>query len=461
MTKSLKILFLFAILVQFSCSKDNEQEYTEIPEAEDLKLGGSATIFSTGPDAYTIPPDGLTAQEVNLHLQGDGAFDQTFVTYPSVQAGGLGPNFNQNSCVNCHIRNGRGSSPQFSGDLSSGLLLRISLAGLGTYNDAISVPGFGTQLQTKAIFGVTPEGKITIAYSPITETLADGTVVTLQKPIYSITDTYISLPNGTQISPRSPPPVFGLGLIDALSTSSILAQADENDSNGDGISGRANYVWDYETNQIKLGRFGLKASSYSLFHQTASAYHQDMGITNMLFTSESCATQTNCVSGLNPNNDIDQNTLDITTFYTKSLGVPARRNTKDASVIAGKALFASLDCIKCHTPKQVTGTSTVGTLTNQTFFPYSDFLLHDMGNELADNRNDFLATGTEWKTTPLWGIGLAKVVNSKAQFMHDGRAKTIQEAILWHGGEAQTSKNKFKQLSAKDRTDLLNFINSL
>ncbi len=461
MTKFLKILFLSLALIQFSCSKDETEDYEEIPEAEDLKLGGLATIFSNGPDAYTFPPDGLTAQEISLHLQGDGAFDQTFVTYPSVQAGGLGPNFNQNSCVNCHIRNGRGSSPQFSGDNSAGLLLRISLAGLGQNNDAISVPGFGTQLQTKAIFGVTPEGKIGVSYVPISETLADGTIITLQKPIYSITGTYISLPSGTEISPRSPPPVFGLGLIDALSISSILAQVDENDSNGDGISGRANYVWDYETNQTKLGRFGLKASSFSLLHQTASAYHQDMGITNMLFTSESCATQTNCVSGLNPNNDIDQNTLDVTTFYTKSLGVPARRNTKDASVIAGKQIFNSIDCIKCHTPKQVTGNSSIAILTNQTFFPYSDFLLHDMGASLADNRNDFLATGTEWKTPPLWGIGLAKTVNSKAQFMHDGRAKTVQEAILWHGGEAQTSKNKFKQLSAKDRTDLLNFINSL
>ncbi len=461
MTKLLKIIFLFIAIIQYSCSTDDTKEYTEIPEAEDLNLGGSATIFSNGPDAYTFPPDGLTAQEISLHLQGDGAFDQTFVTYPSVQAGGLGPNFNQNSCVNCHIRNGRGNPPQYSGDPSSSLFLRVSLEGIGLHNDAIELPGFGTQLQNKAIFGVTPEGQFSISYLPIIETLADGTIVTLQKPIYTIINTYIPLPSGVQISPRMPPPVFGLGLVDAMTENTILLNADENDSNGDGISGRANYVWDNQTNSFKIGRFSPKANAFSLLHQTAGAFNQDMGITNPMFPIESCTSQTNCVSGLNSNLDIDQQTLDITTFYVQSLGVPARRNTKDASVIAGKQVFNTLNCSKCHIPKQKSGNYSIALLSNQTFFPYSDFLLHDMGPELADNRNDFLATGSEWKTPPLWGIGLAKVVNSKAQYLHDGRAKTVQEAILWHGGEAQTSKDKFKQLSTKDRTDLLNFINSL
>lgn len=461
MSNFIKYFLICTVFFQYSCSKDDNDTYITIPEAEDLNLGGLATISSDGPDAYTLPPDGLSAAEIKLHFEGDGAFDQTFVTYPSVQAGGLGPNFNQNSCINCHIRNGRGSSPEYSGDLSSGLLLKISMPGFGSYDDAIDVPGFGTQLQTKAIFGVIPEGKIGITYTPIIETFEDGTTITLQKPIYSITNPYITLPNGVQISPRSPPPVFGLGLVDALSITSILAQADENDTNGDGISGRANYVWDYETNQKRLGRFGLKANSYSLQHQTASAYHQDMGITNILFTKESCEGQINCVSGLNSNIDIDQNTLDVTTFYTKSLGVPSRRNTKDTSVIEGKKIFETIDCAKCHTPKQVTGQSDVAILSNQIFFPYSDFLLHDMGPDLADNRPDFLATGSEWKTPPLWGIGLTKVVNSKAQFLHDGRAKTILEAILWHGGEAQNAKNKFKKLTSKERNDLLNFMNSL
>ena len=459
----IKLLKISFIIILFSaCSKNSSEDYQDIPVVqEDIKSGGSATIINEGAGAYNFPPNDLTSQEISNHLVGDAAFSQPFVTFPSTQAAGLGPNFNQNSCVACHVRNGRGTIPQFDGDTNSGMLFRISMAGSGIHNDAIPVAGFGTQLQTKSIYGVTPEGKINIIYNPITETFADGYNVILQNPTYSISNTYISLPTGVLLSPRVAPPVFGLGLIDAIPTTNIELLTDENDSNGDGISGRANYVWDYETNQIRLGRFGLKASSYSLQHQTASAYHQDMGITNILFPFEHCTGQSNCISGINPNPDIDKATLDITTFYTKSLAVPARRNATNTNVLSGKLLFTTLDCAKCHVQRQQTGVSSIASLSNQIFFPYSDFLLHDMGNALSDNRTDFLATGNEWKTTPLWGIGLAKIVNTKAQFMHDGRAKTIEEAILWHGGEGQNAKNKYKQLNAQQRSDLLVYLGSL
>ena len=458
-SKLLKLILFFIICSLFSCSK-NENEYAEIVE-NDINSGGSATTYIQSSNAFTIPPSGLNADEIAKHLLGDGAFDQTFVTYPSNQAGGLGPNYNQNSCVACHVRNGRANPPQFENDLASGLLFRISLPGFTEHNEAINVPGFGTQLQTKAIFGVQPEGKIKISYTPITENFEDGNFVTLQKPTYTITDTYVSLPSNVLISARNAPPVFGLGLIDAIEERSILAFADENDDNQDGISGKPNYSWDYETNSVKLGRFGLKASSYSLLHQTASAYNQDMGITSYLFQTENCFNQSNCVDGLNPNFDVDNNTMKITTFYTKSLGVPARRNVTNNSVKNGKQIFNSLDCVKCHIPKVTTGISEIASLSNQIIFPYSDFLLHDMGDELADKRTDFLANGNEWKTPPLWGIGLTKIVNPKAQFLHDGRAKTIEEAILWHGGEGLNAKNKYKKLSLKDRNDLLAYINSL
>lgn len=461
MRKPFNICVFCMFFFQFSCSSNEKDQYTDIPEANDLLLGGLATVFSISPEAYTYSPLDLTNQESDMHLQGDLAFDQTYVSQPAIHAGGLGPIFNQNSCVNCHIRNGRGNTPLFDGDPNSGLLLRISVPGFGTHFETVSVPNFGNQLQTKALYGVQPEGKIKVLYEQIVEKFDDGETVILQKPTFSIFDSYIPLPKNIQISPRLTPPVFGLGLVDAISEATILVNADEFDNNNDGISGRANYVWDVQNQIFKIGKFGLKASSFSLLHQTANAFQQDMGVTTTMFSNESCEAQSNCKQSWNDIPDLDDKTLEITMFYTKTLAVPARRDTKNVAIRSGKDLFEAIDCAKCHTPKQQTGASDIKSLSFQTIFPYSDFLLHDMGNQLADNRPDLLASGSEWKTPPLWGIGLAKVVNYRAQFLHDGRAKTILEAILWHGGEAEISKNKFKKLTSNEREDLLRFINSL
>lgn len=453
-----KIFYLVAILTFFSCDNDDKLEDNISPE---VLSGGETTIFSSGPDAFTFPLANLDQENVDLHFLADGVFGQQFVSAPSDQAGGLGPIFNQNSCESCHVRNGRGIVPQYSGDPNTGLLLRISLPGLDDNNNARPVPGFGLQFQPKAIFGTTSEGSLThTEVTSIVEYL-DGTQMTLVKPEYELTNTYINLPDNVLISPRLAPGVQGLGLLEAIAESDILALEDVSDIDGDGISGKANLVYNILKDDYTLGRFGWKAEQPTAGQQAAAAAHDDMGLTNFYFPEEGCDGQSNCEDGLQDNLDIDDQTVDLMAFYFQTVAVPARRNVDDTKVIKGETLFATLKCGSCHTPSFVTGNHDIPELSNQQIYPYTDLLLHDMGEGLADHRPTFLANGNEWRTPPLWGIGLTQVVNSKATYLHDGRAKTIEEAILWHGGEAQNSRDEFMALDKDERESLIAFVNSI
>jgi CxxC motif-containing protein (DUF1111 family) len=271
------------------------------------------------------------------------------------------------------------------------------------------------------------------------------------------------LANGVLVSPRVANQIIGLGLLEAVEEQTLLNFADENDANGDGISGRANYVYDKMTNSLKMGRFGWKANQPNIRQQVAAAFVNDMGITSYVFPDEICPPGVDCnaiPNGGSP--EISDSNFDKVVLYSQTLSVPMRRNYNDQNVLRGKQIFNSINCAACHIPKMQTGSGhSVASLRNQTIRPYTDMLLHDMGSGLADNAPDYLASGTEWRTQPLWGIGLINKVNKHTKLLHDGRARNVTEAILWHGGEAQASKDKFKQLSAKDREDLLAFINSL
>ena len=265
-------------------------------------------------------------------------------------------------------------------------------------------------------------------------------------------------------SPRVAPQTIGMGFISALPDSEILKFADEFDEDGNGISGRPNYVWNYETNKKDLGKYGWKANAPTLNTQIASAFHGDMGLTNPIFPNEDCPdVQVACDQAPNGGNpEVTAKQLERVRFYQASLSVPNRRNVKNESVLKGKVLFSKLNCISCHQINQVTGNFTVNPLLeNIKIKPYSDFLLHDMGEALADNRPDYEANGREWRTQPLWGIGLVSKVNNHTYFLHDGRARNIEEAILWHGGEAEPSRESFKRLPKNQRNQLLAFINSL
>lgn len=447
---------LFSLLI--GCKPDND-----IPDdnAEDLNLGGTTSITGSFIQIFQQPAANLSMMELELHRQSDKAFGDRFVSAPNFINGGLGPVFNQNACENCHTSNGRSPFPTDAADLR-GLLMRISVPGVGLQGEPLAVPHYGGQLQVKAIYGKQPEAQLTWKEVQEIRTFLDGEKITLTKPIFTIANPYQVLPSNLMTSPRIAPAVIGLGLLEAINESDIVALADPNDTNNDGISGRSNRVWDYKRQAVALGRFGWKAGQPTLLQQTAAAYNQDMGITNPYFSQESSWGQSQ-MDTLKDDPEIDDKTLKAATFYAQSLAVPQRRNVNDAAVILGKKIFKQLQCNTCHTPKFVTGNHPeYAFLSNQTIFPYTDLLLHDMGEDLADNRPDFDANGREWRTPPLWGLGLTKIVGGQnAHYLHDGRAKTLEEAIMWHDGEGKNSKEAFRKLSKSDRNALIKFLESL
>lgn len=432
----------------------NEKEY-------DPRLsGGAATVFDETSKAFGHMIDGMNANDQHAHEVGDKAIEQTFVTAPAPVNSGLGPVFSNVSCVSCHHNDGKGTPT--AGFVNSSLLFRLSLPGTAdSHIGVVPVPGFGTQLQDLATFGTTPEAKVTISYTSQTFTFPDGETASLRTPIYNILNPYQPLPANYLFSPRMAPPFFGLGLLQNIPEATILSYADENDANGDGISGRPNYVWDPSLGKTMIGRFGMKANVATILTQVAGAYQQDMGVTNYIFPTESSFGQPQ-YDGRNDDPELPDSVLNGAAFYIKSLAVPARRNVTDPVVLQGEQIFKQINCASCHIPTMQTGVDvTFPQISNQRIHPYTDLLLHDMGPALADNRPDFLATGSEWKTPALWGIGLFEKTNGTPFYLHDGRARTITEAILWHGGEAQMAKNKFVQLSSADRNALISFIKSL
>ena len=425
--------------------------------------GGETTIFDESSHAFSIPAPNLSPAAFEKHLEGDVEFEANFVTAPAEVNPGLGPIYNNISCINCHTRDGRGRPPKVDEKFVS-MLFRLSLpksAEAMNGKPPIPVPGFGTQLNNRAIFGTPPEGKVKIDYTEQTLTTEDGTRVYLRYPDYSITETYQPLPEAVEVSPRVAPAVFGLGLLEAIPENIILAYADEADADGDGISGKPNYVWDVVQQRYTLGRFGWKANQPTLLQQVAAAYHDDMGLTTSLFRTENSAGQPQLTQH-SATPEVSDEILDVVTFYVQTLAVPARRNMDDPQVKQGEQLFAEAQCASCHVPTLRTGVlAGVPSVSNQTIHPYTDLLLHDMGPDLADNRPDFHASGTEWRTPPLWGIGLVKRVNGHTNFLHDGRARELIEAILWHGGEAEASRQTVEQMSKVERDALIAFLESL
>ena len=425
----------------------------------DALSGGATTVFDLTSNAFSMPAPNLTGDALGRHMEGDAAFEATFVTAPAPVHGGLGPVFNNTSCVSCHPRDGRGRPPQ-PGEPFSSMLFRISIPGSGPNGGPRAVPGFGGQLQDRAVYGVQPEGRVAIGHVELPGQFAEGTGYSLLRPTYSIVSSYAPIPDGMMLSPRVAPPVFGLGLLEAVPESAIMAHADENDGDGDGISGRINRVWDPERGTTAMGRFGWKAGAPTLQVQVAGAYNEDMGITSPLFKLESCFDQPQYSSAISEY-DLADHVIESTTYYTRTLAVPARRSTNDPRVKLGATVFESAKCSSCHLPTLATGSSPFPELAAQTIHPYTDLLLHDMGDELADGRPDFLASGSEWRTPPLWGIGLTRIVNGHTSFLHDGRARNLLEAIMWHGGEAKGSREYVRNLGINERNALVAFLESL
>ena len=425
-----------------------------------IPAGGATTVFVANSHAFSIPAPNLGATNLALHLDGDLQFETEFVAAPTDLQGGLGPVFNSNSCISCHVRDGRGRPP-FAGERAQQMLLRVSVPGIGADGGPNPADGFGRQFFDKSIFGVEPYGEFLVDWIEESGMFEDGAAYSLRRPEIRITSSYRPLPGNLLISPRVPPGVFGTGLLEALSESTIRSFADPNDRDGNGISGRVNEVRNDRTGQIEIGRFGWKANTPTLEQQTAAAYLNDMGITSPYYPIESSAG-TGRDDGVEDDPEIDSDILLSATRYVQTLGVPARRNVDDPEVQRGEILFSSIGCAGCHRPEMTTGVlDDVPEVSNQKIAPYTDLLLHDMGPGLADNRPDFLASGQEWRTPPLWGIGLTYLVNGHTFFLHDGRARSISEAILWHGGEAAATQERYRMLSASERDDLIAFVRSL
>lgn len=456
--KKIYVISSIAAIVLFGTMCNKASFFDESGYDERLS-GGMATAFDETSKSFTHEIDGLNERDAFVHEVGDVAFEQTFVAAPAAINGGLGPVFNNVSCISCHHNDGKGTPT--AGLTTSSLLFRLSIPGTDPHGGPLAIHGFGGQLQDVAIFGKQPEANINISYSNQPFTYPDGEVVQLRKPVYTMQSSYMPLPANYMMSPRLAPPVFGLGLLQNIPEETVLSFADENDANGDGISGKPNYVYNPYTHKTELGRFGLKAGAPSLQIQVAGAYNQDMGITSYVFPQESSWGQSQN-DNLNDEPEVADSIVNAVAFYVQTLAVPARRNVTNPDVVQGKLIFNQLNCSSCHKPVVQTGIDLhLQALNNQRIQPFTDLLLHDMGDDLADNRPDFKATGKEWRTAPLWGIGLFNKTNGTPYYLHDGRARTIEEAILWHGGEAEQSKTKFAQLNKTDRNKLMKFLQSL
>jgi CxxC motif-containing protein (DUF1111 family) len=467
-------LVLLGALLLSAC--DDAPRFTQAEPGEALS-GGNATVNKSDRNAFSLPSANLSpARRLDFSV-GNSFFRSPWVIAPSTTTArdGLGPLFNTNACQNCHIKDGRGHPPEPGDSNAVSMLVRLSLPDDPAHEDFIRKngvlpePTYGGQLQDMAVPGVAPEGRVRIEYEPMPIRFRDGTQVELRKPTLRITQLgYGPMHPQTRASVRVAPPMIGLGLLEAIPDAAILANADPDDRDGDGISGRPNWVWDDALQKVALGRFGWKAGQPTLNQQNIHAFSGDMGLTTSLRPFDDCTpTQTDCLAAPNGNGpngepEVSDNILRLVLFYSRNLAVPARREVEKPQVLAGKNLFYKAGCQQCHTPQFKTAHNAAEPeQANQVIRPYSDLLLHDMGEELADNRTEFQATGREWRTPPLWGIGLTEKVSGHTQFLHDGRARTLLEAVLWHGGEAQAAQRQVLAFDAEQRAALLAFLNSL
>lgn len=463
-----------------------EVKAATLEAGEDLPGGTATSPGSTDHrDAFSRFSHGIGLAGESRFKIGNAIFRKLWVSAPSStkSSDGLGPLYNARGCQNCHLKDGRGRPPAANWPEEAAVSMFLRLSVPPSTDDerrllaehrlkVIPEPTYGGQLQNFAIQGHEAEGQMIVRYEETPVQLADGTTVTLRRPTYSVAGLgYGPMDAAVMLSPRLTPPMIGLGLLEAIPEATIRAGADPDDADKDGISGRASEVWSHELGRVALGRFGWKAGNPSIRQQSADAFSGDIGLSTSLFRGSSgdcterqtaCRTAPNGNSPTETDPEVGDELLDLVTFYAKNLAVPMRRDASAPEVLRGKALFASAGCVACHRPSVTTGVAEGQPhLTNQKIWPYTDLLLHDMGDGLADGRPEGVATGQEWRTAPLWGIGLTETVSGHTFFLHDGRARSVLEAILWHGGEAQSARDAFAAMPKEDRDALIAFVNSL
>jgi CxxC motif-containing protein (DUF1111 family) len=470
---------------------------TDFTAAESFEAngGGGATVRAkNNADAFSLVSANTSFERELDFKVGNGLFTKLWVSSPSstLVSDGLGPLFNARSCQTCHIKDGRGHPPENAKDNAVSIFLRVSVPVSGT--DGMSEietylhsldqdtqrtapePTYGGQMQDLAVLGHVGEYRFDVSYTETEVPLSDGEMASLRHPAYKASDLgYGPMADDAMLSPRVTQQMIGLGLLEAIPVKDILAHADPEDADSDGISGRANWVWSDEFDRIMLGRFGHKAGQPSVREQSAAAFAGDIGISSPIFPAPSgdCTqAQDKCLAAPNGTSgnaggsenafEIDDQSLDLVTFYARNLAVPERRDVDAPQVLRGKGMFYQAGCTACHTPKYVT--DRLNDQPEQSFqliWPYTDLLLHDMGEGLADNRPEGLANGQEWRTPPLWGIGMTETVSDHTYFLHDGRARSLLEAVLWHGGEAQSARDMVVDMPSDDRAALITYLESL
>jgi CxxC motif-containing protein (DUF1111 family) len=448
--------------------------YCTVAQSQAPYSGGSTTIFNTSVKAYSLPAKNLSYLKRQEFFIGKSFFRNSWLIAPSSTRArdGLGPLFNTNTCHSCHVNDGRGL-PYVGDKPMNPMLVRLSVnSDSGGEDDPhltrhgfISEPSYGSQIQNRAIPGVPAEANVKLKWSEEKFDFPDGTSVLLRKPQIILSKlAYGELHENVALSARIAPAMIGLGLLEAIPESTLREIADNQNRKDNGVSGKLNMVWDQRLQKTVPGRFGWKAAMPSVEQQVASAFLSDLGITSRMFPETVCTKkQAKCLSapsGGNP--ELADEFLDFITSYSKTLAVPARRNIWDKHVVLGEQYFRDAGCNQCHVETIKTGTDkNFPELSLQEIHPYTDLLLHDMGEGLADYARKFLAAGVEWRTPPLWGIGLLKTVNGHTDLLHDGRARNIEEAILWHQGEAEASRDHYVDMPVEQRQQLVKFINSL
>ncbi|WP_299077896.1 di-heme oxidoredictase family protein [uncultured Ruegeria sp.] len=456
-------------------------DFRQPQKFEELSAGAATVRARSNADAFSQSSGNLGFEQELDFKVGNGLFKKIWVSSPSstLASDGLGPLYNARSCQRCHIKDGRGHTPNGPDDNAISMFLRVSIpgnvdGGYAEIEDYIATrpdPNYGGQMQDFALAGYPAEYRLDITYQEVPVELSEGETASLRRPTYKASDLgYGPLHPQAMLSPRVAPQMIGLGLLEAIPVEDLLSKADPDDLDGDGISGRPNIVWSVEFGEPMMGRFGHKAGMPTVMEQSAAAFAGDIGISSPLYPDpdgDCTEAQIKCVAAPHGDQDvrvfeIDQQGMDLVAFYSRNLGVPGRRDADDPRVLRGKEVFHTSGCVACHTPAHVTHRmEDRAEHSFQLIWPYTDLLLHDMGDGLADNRPEARATGREWRTTPLWGIGMTERVSGHTQFLHDGRARSLLEAILWHGGEAQSARDTVVTMPKADRDALIRFLESL
>ena len=450
-----------AALLATACSGSDATKAPARESAPDFlveRLGGTTSAREFRGRPFNQSARSLNNAEFRRFGTGALVFDAHFTAEQ-----GLGPVFNEDSCLSCHL-DGVVFKEHTDDDPGPGLLLRLSVPGTSEHGGPVPEPTYGLQLQTSKVVGATAEGRLDVEWEYRSGRYPDGTEYELRAPTFTVSDLAGGpLAADVLTSARIAPPMTGMGLLEAIPVASLEAAADPEDADGDGISGRLNQVWDSASDSTMAGRFGWKAGQPTVRQQSVGALHDDMGITSP-DVPENCHNQGSLCTvepGADDEPEMSATDMDDQVFYNRTIAVPIARNVDDAAVVRGANRFVDVGCSSCHTTTQRSGDDEVAGLAGQTFHPFTDLLLHDLGDGLADGRPEFEASGQEWRTAPLWALGRRAETTGFSSFLHDGRARDFEEAILWHDGEARASRRAFMALTRQERSDLLAFLAAL